>query len=228
MDGYTVVRPVVREFNSNQRLQAAAHVRAGGHVIFRETASRTYLIISPPRRGDGMDLGLWSLLDLGKSRYRLMRAGILRGLAFALVPRDCYDIVQDRIHRDSIYRRAVHRLSLNCLQCGACCKDNRVELGPEDVLRFRQAGRLELSKPPYTKRSDGKLILRLTPSKTCFHLGADRRCAIYPFRPDACSQFPRGSECCLHARERELGLRDGAPRVNVRGASPQKKDEVKK
>jgi Fe-S-cluster containining protein len=44
----------------------------------------------------------------------------------------------------------------------------------------------------------------------CRHLGKDNKCAIYPIRPDACSQFPMGSECCLFAREEELGILDGA------------------
>ena len=44
----------------------------------------------------------------------------------------------------------------------------------------------------------------------CKHLGDDNRCGIYPIRPDACSTFPAGSECCLSSREEEMGIVDGA------------------
>ncbi len=49
----------------------------------------------------------------------------------------------------------------------------------------------------------------LAKSKDCKHLGSDNKCAIYAIRPDACSTFPAGSECCLSSREEEMGIVDG-------------------
>ena len=51
--------------------------------------------------------------------------------------------------------------------------------------------------------------MTLLKSKDCRHLGKDNKCAIYAIRPDACSEFPVASECCLFAREEEMGIYDG-------------------
>jgi Fe-S-cluster containining protein len=101
-------------------------------------------------------------------------------------------------------------VELDCLACGACCKDNRVELDTVDIERFDAAGRADLARPPYAKRENGTVILLLRKDKGCKHLGRDNACGIYPIRPDACSHFPVGSECCLSSREEELGIVDGA------------------
>jgi hypothetical protein len=79
----------------------------------------------------------------------------------------------------------------------------------QDIERFRQGGRHDLLARPYSRRTDGKLVLTLLRNKACRHLGRDNKCGIYALRPDACSSFPVGSECCLFAREEELGVYDG-------------------
>ncbi|MCL2450901.1 MAG: YkgJ family cysteine cluster protein, partial [Polyangiaceae bacterium] len=136
--------------------------------------------------------------------------GPFAGLAYVRVPHDCYSIVRDRAARDSIHPGPTRDIDLDCLQCGACCRDNRVVLDDDDVARFEQAGRGELARRPYTKRDSGQIVLVLRRDKDCRHLGADNKCAIYALRPSACSTFPVGSECCLSSREEEMGIVDGA------------------
>ena len=205
-----VERPVVRSFKAAFAREAASWVRRGGHAIVWLSPRKARLVFARPKEGDEEDLGYWSALDLGKSEYTVATSGALAGLACISVPHDCYRIVRERIVRDSIYADPRRKLDLDCLACGACCKDNRVQLGTQDIERFERAGRGELAKPPYAKREDGTVILVLRRDKRCKHLGDDNCCGIYVLRPDACSQFPVGSECCLSAREEELGIVDGA------------------
>jgi hypothetical protein len=175
-----------------------------------KTPRKARLVFAKPRPGDEEDLGFWSLLDLGRSEYRVARSGTFAGMATAPVPHDCYSIVRERVVRDSIFPGPRRELFLDCLACGACCRDNHVELDDEDVQRFEQAGRSVLARPPYARRSDGRLVLTLQKDKRCRHLADDNRCGIYAIRPSACSTFPPASECCLSSREEEMGIIDGA------------------
>ena len=81
-----------------------------------------------------------------------------------------------------------------------------------NVARFESAGRGELARPPYARRDDGAVVLVLQRDKRCKHLGDDNKCGIYTIRPESCSSFPVGSECCLSSREEEMGIVDGATR----------------
>jgi uncharacterized protein len=209
MDAMRVTRPVVRSYTWRHREQAAAWVRRGGHAVVWRESRRARLIFSRPRRGDDFDLGWWSVLDLGRSEYRVARSGPFAGMGYLRVPHDCYSIVRSRVVRDSIHAEPTRDLDLDCLECAACCRDNRVELNEGDVERFAGAGRGELARPPYARRQDGRLILVLQSDRRCKHLGTDNKCGIYPIRPDACSTFPAGSECCLSSREEEMGIVDG-------------------
>lgn len=150
------------------------------------------------------------MLDLGRSGYSIARSGPFAGMGYLRVPHDCYSIVRGRVVRDSIHPDPTRDLDLDCLACAACCRDNRVELDDCDVDRFEAAGRGELARAPYSRRDDGRLVLVLRSDRNCKHLGGDNRCAIYSIRPDACSTFPAGSECCLSSREEELDIVDGA------------------
>lgn len=207
-----VERPIVRQFLHAFAARAARHVRQGGHAVVWEPGERARLVFQVPDDDDVMDLGYWSLLDLGKHRYERATSGPYKGLATALVPRDCHDIVRRRAERDSVWPGATKRSRFDCLRCGACCRDNRVELDRADIARFRAAGAEHLSRRPYArKEAGGKIVLSLLRSKACRHLGRDNKCGIYTLRPAACSQFPVGSECCLISREEELGVVDGLP-----------------
>jgi hypothetical protein len=205
-----VTRPVVRSYTWRHREKAAAWVHRGGHAVVWRDPRRARLVFPRPRSGDDCDLGWWAVLDLGRSDYSVARSGPFAGMGFLRVPHDCYSIVRDRVVRDSIHPEPTRELDLDCLACGACCRDNRVELCDRDVERFVGARRAELARPPYARRQDGRLVLTLRSDRGCRHLGSDNRCAIYPIRPDACSTFPAGSECCLSSREDEMGIVDGA------------------
>jgi hypothetical protein len=178
-----IARPVVRSFTRPHVRRAAAWVRAGGHAIVWLAPRKARLVFPRPRDGDESDLGWWSVLDLGRSDYLIARRGPFAGLGLIAIPHDCYAIVRDRAVRDSIHAGPTRSIDLDCLECGACCRDNRV---------------------------DGKVVLVLRRDKRCKHLADDNRCGVYPIRPDACSTFPAGSECCLSSREEELGIIDGA------------------
>ena len=205
-----VVRPVVRSFKWPHLEPAASWVRAGGHALVWLAPRKVRLVFARPAGDPWNDLGYWSVLDLGRTGYRVATEGPFEGMAFIKVPHDCYSIVRDRVRRDSVHPRATRPLDLDCLSCGACCKDNRVELDDVDVERFERAGRGDLARPPYARRDDGTLVLVLQRDRRCKHLAGDNKCGIYAIRPDSCSKFPVGSECCLSSREEEMGIVDGA------------------
>lgn len=204
-----VARPVVRSFKKKFAAEAARWVRAGGHAIVWEAPRRAVLVFREPREGDEMDLGEWAVLDLGKQRWSVETRGPFAKLATSLVPRPHLDVVERWIERDSEWPGPTRTVSFDCLACGACCRDNEVVLQEVDRERFVRGGRADLLKAPYSRRRDGKLVLTLLASKDCRHLGKDNKCGIYPIRPDACSEFPVASECCLFAREEEMGVYDG-------------------
>lgn len=206
-----VVRPVVRSFKARFSKEAATWARRGGHSVYWETDKRAVLVFPPPDPDDPYDLGFWAVLDLAKQKYTVMKEGPFRGLATTLFPRSHHDIARRRAERDSTWPGPTRTMQLDCLECAACCKDNEVQLMDVDVERFAEAGRPELAKPPIARKRDGKLILTLLPNGKCRHLKRDNKCAIYTCRPDACSEFPAGSECCLYARAEELGIHDGVP-----------------
>jgi uncharacterized protein len=185
-------------------------VRAGGHAVVWETPSRARMVFATPPKNDFVkDLGYWSLLDMGRDRWTKMASGPYRGLSSVIIAKDCHNIVIDRAERDAVWKGATRTVRFDCLECGSCCRDNKVELDEDDIERFLDAGRPELMKPPFTRKSGGKVVLKLLKSKDCQHLAKDNKCGIYPIRPDACSTFPVASESCLYAREEELGIVDG-------------------
>jgi uncharacterized protein len=200
-----VVRPIVRSFAAAYLKEAAAHVRGGGHAVVWDSPRRARLVIPKPERGDLMDLGMWAIYDLDLLRCSTIGRGALAGFAFVHVPSDCLDIVKHRAERDSVFPGPTRALRLDCLACGACCRDNRVELEKEDIRRFERAGRADLLRRPWARRDDGTVVLVLRRDKRCKHLSKGNLCAIYPIRPNACSSFPPGSEGCLFSRE-EIGL----------------------
>ena len=161
MTAARVVRPIVRSFQWAFRANASAWVRAGGHAIVWKSPRQARLVFAKPKKGDEHDLGWWSALDIGRTEYLVASGGPFSGLAYLRVPHDCYSIVRDRVVRDSIHRGPTRVLELDCLACGACCKDNRVVLEDHDIARFNKAGRGELARAPYAKRDDGVVVLVL-------------------------------------------------------------------
>lgn len=216
----TVVhRPIVRTFKSRFVKEAVAWVKQGGHAVYWETDKRAILLFPEPDEHDEHDLGAWAVYDLGKHAWNVDRAGRFKGLGWIKVPRDCHEIVLRRAERDSIHPGPTRRVAFDCLDCGACCKDNYVVLLEEDLQRFRDGGRPELAKKPYVrKEKDGTVVLTLLRSRDCRNLGRDNKCAIYPVRPHACSEFPVASECCLFARSEGLGVFDGLSPEDARSS----------
>lgn len=207
-----VVRSVVRSFKAKYAKEAAAFVREGGHAVYWETPDRARLVVpSPERRDDWTDLGIWSIFDLGLESWSVRKDGKFPGLATVRVPDDALHIVKRRAERDSIHPKAKHTSNFDCLECGACCRNNEVVLDEDDMTKLREADRADLLKKPWSKRKDGKVILTLKENGRCHHLRRDNKCKIYDIRPSACSVFPVASECCIAAREYELEVFDGLP-----------------
>jgi hypothetical protein len=204
-----VERPLVRSFPARQMRLAALHVRQGGHAVVWQHTTRASLLVPRPNESDPTDLAYFAILDLGKLHYDIVERGVAKGLARTLVPRDCHGIVRRRVERDAVHLGSTRRVGFDCLECGACCYANRVELDPADLARFHAAGRGDLARMPYARRSNGKLVLRLNRERACMQLRPDNCCRIYEVRPDMCRVFPVASECCLSARSEELGLVDG-------------------
>lgn len=209
-----VFRPVVRAFTQKESRKAAAWVRTGGHAVIWDdrTQSRCKFVFRKPPKKEVGDFGAWAIYDLAEYTWHVNKRGVFAGLAWLRLPRDVNWIMLRRAERDAVHEGPLHEVTFQCLECGSCCKDNEVILEEKDEVRFRNAGRSDLLKRPLSKlRDDGKLELTLLPNNACRHLGAGNLCGIYEIRPDACSTFPRGSECCLFAREDGLGVHDGAP-----------------
>jgi len=209
MPATKIVRPIVRSFAERFADLAARHVRAGGHAVVWNARERARLVFPRPKKGDVHDLGVWSVLDLGKQRWHVPKTGPFAGLATLHVPYDSSDIVRRRAERDSIFPGPTRTVALDCLACGACCKDNEVVLFKKDETRLRKAGLAKLLHKPWSRRANGRVVLTLRANKRCHHLARDNKCGIYEARPDACRDFPPGSECCLFSREEELGITDG-------------------
>lgn len=85
--------------------------------------------------------------------------------------------------------------SLDCLQCGACCREayHTVEVSRRDpfVSRHRDL----------THEQDGRLQVQRNGPR-CICLGDDYRCAHYDDRPRTCRDFERGGANCVEARRR--------------------------
>lgn len=211
MSAHVLVRPVWRRFRPRYLPLAAAHVRDGGHAVICREDGRFDLLLTVDARGRITELGLWSLLSLGQRRWRRVQDGPARGLATARVDESFEGAVLDWCLRDSAHEGPTRVLSLDCIECAACCHDAEVLLDDRDLARFRAAGRADLAGRSYVRRArDGRITLRMAQGGRCQQLDADQRCTIYEIRPENCRAFVIGSEACLAAREDTLGLRDGA------------------
>lgn len=93
-----------------------------------------------------------------------------------------------------------------CGNCGLCCQHLLVEADVIDVLRepridaVRPLGKLS----PQLSLLDACWVLA-GPGTPCAFLTPDKRCAIYPTRPQICVAFVPGSTKCQKLRN-EYGL----------------------
>lgn len=224
MPAISLQRPVWRRFEARFLDRAIAWVRAGGSAAVvhpkapraRETTDpRVDMILGIDDDGDISEQGYWSILALEQRRWMRIPTGKGKGLARARVQPHALPAVLDWCERDSVHEGPTRRMRLDCLDCGACCHDSNVILYQEDLQRFRDGGRPDLTKKPYVERRGGKLRLKFVGEGPCQHLDTrDLKCRIYPIRPFNCSVFPMASEACLAARESTRGYRDGAPSLD--------------
>ncbi len=194
---FDVRRPVARSYLPPYIENAVKHVRAGGHAVIRATPS-WYLLLPCDDEGDIPELSAWALLDLGVEQHTRVRTGPAKGLVKARVPAKVRPIVEGWIERDSVERKSVTTVTLDCVACGACCRENDVLLEREDFKRWRDGGREDLAGGDFLRAKKRKL--KLLPNGDCVHLRGNL-CGIYEMRPNNCRAFPAGSECCLFARE---------------------------
>jgi Fe-S-cluster containining protein len=211
MSAYTIDRPVWRKFRARWLARAATHVRRGGHAVIERDDGGVELLLGVGEDGKITELGLWSVLAIEQQRWRRVKDGPAKGLASVKV-RDAFGgSVVDWCDRDSVHAGSTRRIELDCLECGACCHQSNVVLDEDDFARWREAGRKDLFDKAYLKKKNGRVTLRFLENGRCRNLGRDNKCGIYAIRPDNCSVFVVGSECCLAAREDTLKIRDGLP-----------------
>lgn len=203
-----VRRPIWRRFRPPFFDRAVQHVRAGGHAVIVPKDDAPMTILLPvTAEGKITELGEWAMLSIDHRRWRRLKDGRAKGLLEVRVRTRYEGSVLDWCERDSVHPGPMRDIELDCLACGACCHDSHVILSEEDLARFREAGREELTSDAYTVEREGRVTLRFL-GPACQHLGGDNACAIYPIRPGACRAFVAGSEACLAAREQTLKLRD--------------------
>ena len=205
---HVVRRPVWRSFRPRFVHRAALHVRAGGFAaVFYPNGAIKILL---PRKRDGSltEMALWALLSLDIRRWGRAGAGPTRRLAAVNVKQRDRDVIRQWCERDAVHPESTCKLQLDCVRCGACCRDNRVVLERHDLDRWKRAGHLHLLGRAFVRASKGVRVLRLTEGGRCVHLGPSNRCAIYRARPVNCSAFPPGGEPCLAARLDTLGISD--------------------
>jgi hypothetical protein len=195
----TIVRPVWRSFRPEFLARAALHVRAGGFAAIFYPKGDVKLLLSRQRGGALTEMSLWALLALDIRRWGSARSGPARRLAAVRVKEKHRDIIREWCDRDAEQPESTRTMQLDCLACGACCRENRVVLEKPDIAQWR-AKQPRLLSPAYVRQSNGTVLLRLTDKSECVHLGARNLCRIYPLRPGNCSEFPVGAEPCLAAR----------------------------
>jgi hypothetical protein len=201
-----IVRPVWRSFRPEFLRRAVQHVRAGGFAAVFYPAGDVKLLLPRTRDGALTELALWALLALEIRRWGSARSGPARRLAAVRVKKHHRPIIREWCERDGAEPESTRTMELDCLSCGACCRDNRVILETPDLAQWR-AERPELLGRAYLRRSNGTVLLRVVDG-ACVHLGEGNRCRIYPLRPGNCSAFPVGAEPCLAARLETLGIVD--------------------
>src|SRR6185503_16784645 len=126
MSAYVVVRPVWRRFRPRYLERAAAHVRLGGHAAIVPEDRNIELLLPVDAKGKITELGQWSLLAIEQQRWRRVREGPARGLAWARVKPSYGGSVLSFCERDSVHPGATRSMRLDCLECAACCHDANV------------------------------------------------------------------------------------------------------
>ena len=89
-----------------------------------------------------------------------------------------------------------------CDCCGLCCQRLIVEADAIDVLR---EPRIATERPLGHRAASLSLLdacwIVAVPGRPCPFLTSERRCGIYPTRPDGCVAFAAGSPKCQRLRQ---------------------------
>lgn len=202
-----VVRPGWRFYGMRFFENARAHVAGGGHAVVRVHDDTRWVLWMPCEDGAISELSAWSLLDLDLGGFDEATEGEGAGMAFIELPEEVHGTVERWCERDSVYATSTVEEDLDCRACGMCCRDNEVLLDDDDLGRWRDANRPELSDDSCVRKVGERLALRVLSGGDCVHLRGND-CGIYELRPGNCAAFPAGSECCLSAR---APLRSASP-----------------
>lgn len=87
--------------------------------------------------------------------------------------------------------------AIDCLQCGACCKNYSPRFKTPDIKRI--AKHLQLKESVFIETylrldNEGDYVVKSSP---CPFLGSDNACSIYEERPSDCRRFPYTDEDVL-------------------------------
>lgn len=99
---------------------------------------------------------------------------------------------------------------LDCLACGACCRqasDGRILVPVDDIVRWRRSGRGDIAER-LVEGHFGEQAFAFTAQGACVHLGTSgspNACNIYDVRGTTCREFEKGSWQC-HEFRRDAGF----------------------
>ncbi|MDI9337904.1 MAG: YkgJ family cysteine cluster protein [Alphaproteobacteria bacterium] len=108
-------------------------------------------------------------------------------------------IVKDKKNHAKIFKilpeiHADVAQQVNCLSCGACCKQYSPRFKTTDIKRISKS--LKLKESTFIERylildNEGDYVVKQTP---CPFLDAQNYCMIYEVRPSDCARFPYTDE----------------------------------
>lgn len=206
-----VRRPLWQAFNADEpgeEAAAAAWVRRGGMAVLESRGRLQVLTLQSIHEKRHVDFGEW-VRRYFRISGQTVRVGPMAGLVTSRVPSVYREEIELWLERDrSAASRGIaefEMLALDCMECAACCIDNRVTLEPYDLEQLAKVNP-KFAKKPWIRTERGVKLLSLdSRTKRCRHLQEDNLCGIYSSRPYDCKSFPAGTECCLSARREKFG-----------------------
>jgi len=105
-----------------------------------------------------------------------------------------------------------------CIKCAACCRALFIFVTAEDLAREPRLDKVvsriknrPQDQPIFGEYSD-KYLLAAGWAIPCPMLGPDRRCTIYPTRPNACRQWQPNLQSCRDLRKKLAANANKSPR----------------
>lgn len=108
---------------------------------------------------------------------------------------DVYTAQVNQAHQEAFQK-------IDCLSCGNCCSKHSPILLQTDLERIAKNTSLSMTEllTEYAEMDEeGDFVFKHQP---CPFLGDDLHCSIYPYRPDACAEYPHSN------RDRQLEISD--------------------